>query len=235
MYLCNDPVSRKYHHHERTFRAVYAFSENFVLALSHDEVVYGKGSVLAKMSGDDLQKLANLRLLLSYMFAQPGKKLLFMGGEFGQPSEWNHDAGLDWWVLGRESHAGLRLLVGDLNRVYREHAALHECEYMSSSFEWIDSHDAEKNVLSFLRKASGGRQIVIVCNFSPVVRVNYRIGVPSGGFWKELFNSDATQYSGSGQGNFGGTDAVPIPLHGRSHSLTITLPPLAAVFFERLG
>jgi 1,4-alpha-glucan branching enzyme len=234
-YLSNDPVFRKYHHHEMAFRAVYAFSENFVLPLSHDEVVYGKGSLLAKMPGDDWQKLANLRLLFSYMVAQPGKKLLFMGGEFGQPSEWNHDAALDWWVLGRESHAGLRLLVGDLNRLYREHAELHECEYLSSSFEWIDSHDAEKNVLSFLRKASGGRQIVIVCNFSPLVRVNYRIGVPSGGFWKELFNSDATQYGGSGQGNFGGTDAAPIPLHGRSHSLTITLPPLAAVFFERLG
>jgi len=234
-YLSNDPVFRKYHHQEMTFRAMYAFSENFVLPLSHDEVVYGKGSLLAKMPGDDWQKLANLRLLFSYMVAQPGKKLLFMGGEFGQPSEWNHDAALDWWVLGRESHAGVRLLVGDLNRVYREHAALHECEYMPSSFEWIDSHDAEKNVLSFLRKASGGRQIVIVCNFSPVVRANYRIGVPSGGFWKELFNSDATQYGGSGQGNFGGTDAAPIPLHGRSHSLTITLPPLAAVFFERLG
>jgi 1,4-alpha-glucan branching enzyme len=223
---------RKYHHHELTFRMVYAFAENFILPLSHDEVVYGKGSLLAKMPGDDWRKFANLRALFSYMYAQPAKKLLFMGGEFGQWSEWNHDKSLDWELLAAPLHSGLRLLVGGLNYLYRTRAALHDCEFSSASFEWLDTHDSEKNVLSFLRKGRKGELIAIVCNFSPVPRPNYRIGVPVPGFWKELLNSDAKQFGGSGQGNFGGVQSVPVPLHGRLHSLTVTLPPLAVVYFE---
>jgi 1,4-alpha-glucan branching enzyme len=231
-YMSQDPLFRKYHHHEITFRMVYAFTENFVLPLSHDEVVHGKGSLLSKMPGDPWQKFANLRVLFSYMYAQPGKKLLFMGGEFGQWTEWNHDAPLDWALLSFPLHAGLRLLVGDLNHLYRERAALHDCEFNWSSFEWIDNHDAEKNVLSFVRKGRRGELIAVVCNFSPLPRPNYRVGVPAAGFWKELLNSDAKQYGGSGQGNFGGVESVPIPLHGRLHSLTITLPPLGVLYFE---
>ncbi|MBV9404509.1 MAG: 1,4-alpha-glucan branching protein GlgB [Acidobacteriaceae bacterium] len=232
-YMSQDPLFRKFHHHELTFRMVYAFNENFVLPLSHDEVVYGKGSLIGKMPGDNWQKFANLRLLFSYMYAQPGKKLLFMGGEFGQWSEWNHDRSLDWPLLGFAPHAGLRLLIGDLNALYRTEPALHTCENSAASFEWIDVHDSEKNVLSFLRKGrSSGEIIAIIGNFSPVPRSSYRIGVPRKGFWKEILNSDATQYGGSGKGNFGGVDTVPIPLHGRNYSITIDLPPLAAVFFK---
>jgi 1,4-alpha-glucan branching enzyme len=231
-YMSLDPIYRQYHHHEITFRMVYAFNENFVLPLSHDEVVYGKGSLLGKMPGDNWRKFAGLRLLFAYMFAQPGKKLLFMGGEFGQWREWNHDASLDWHLLGEPEHAALRLLVGDLNRLYRQEGALHDCENTPASFEWIDHRDAEKNILSFLRKGKDGRQIAVICNFSPVPRANYRIGVPRGGHWRELLNSDAKLYGGSGQGNFGGVTASPVPLHGRTYSLTITVPPLGAVFFD---
>ncbi len=232
-YMSQDPVYRKYHHHELTFRMIYAFSENFVLPLSHDEVVHGKGSLIGKMPGDNWRKFANLRLLFSYMYAQPGKKLLFMGGEFGQWTEWNHDASLDWQLLDFENHAGLRLLVGDLNRLYRTEAALHWSEYTSAAFEWIDVHDADSNVLSFLRRGPGASDVIAaVCNFSPVPRSNYRIGVPRRGFWKEIFNSDATQYGGTGRGNFGGVETFPVPLHGRSHSLTIELPPLGALFLR---
>jgi 1,4-alpha-glucan branching enzyme len=212
---------------------VYAFNENFVLPLSHDEVVYGKGSLLRKMPGDDWQKFANLRLLLSYMYAEPGKKLLFMGGEFGQWSEWNHESSLEWNLLEQPDHAGLRLLVGDLNRVYRTEGALHAGETTPATFEWIDVHDGEKNVLSFLRKGPALEQrIVVACNFSPVPRTNYRIGVPGKGFWREIFNSDAKQYGGTGRGNFGGVETVPVPAHGRNQSLTVDLPPLAVLFFR---
>ena len=232
-YISQDPIFRKYHHHELTFRAVYAFNENFVLPLSHDEVVYGKGSLLSRMPGDDWRKFANLRLLLCYMYAQPGKKLLFMGDEFGQWSEWHHDEGLDWDLLQFPTHAGVRLLVGDLNHLYKSEPALHASEYNPVSFEWVDVHDSEKNVLSFLRKGrSEEEKIAVICNFSPVPRDNYRVGVPVKGFWKEILNSDAKQYGGSGRGNFGGATTVPIPLHGRNYSLTIDLPPLAAVFFR---
>ncbi|HWF48708.1 MAG TPA: 1,4-alpha-glucan branching protein GlgB [Bryobacteraceae bacterium] len=233
-YMRQDPLFRKYHHHELTFRAIYAFSENFVLPLSHDEVVYGKGSLLNKMPGDEWRKFANLRLLYAYMYAQPGKKLLFMGGEFGQWSEWNHEASLEWHLLERERHAKLRLLVGELNHLYRAEAALHTCEYSSSSFQWIDNRDSENNVLSFLRIGSSeDESIAIVCNFGGVPKPNYRIGVPAKGFWKEILNTDATQFGGSGQGNFGGVEATPIALHGRKYSLTINVPPLGAVFFKR--
>jgi len=230
-YFAQDPIYRKYHHQELTFRSVYAFSESFVLPLSHDEVVYGKGSLLNKMPGSDEEKFAGLRLLLCYMFGQPGKKLLFMGDEFGSRTEWNHDASLEWSLLEDSRHSGVRLLVGDLNHLYRTAPSLHDCEYSPGTFEWIDSHDAEKNILSFLRKDRNGNPIAIIYNFSPVPRPNYRIGVPARGFWREVLNSDGKQYGGAGYGNFGGVEAAPIPLHGRTHSLTITVPPLGAVFF----
>jgi 1,4-alpha-glucan branching enzyme len=231
-YISQDPLFRKYHHHELTFRAAYAFNENFVLPLSHDEVVYGKGSLIRKMPGDDWQKFANLRLLFSYMYGQPGKKLLFMGDEFGQWSEWQHDGSLQWELLDSAPHAALRLLVGELNQLYRTEPALNVHENKPATFEWLDLHDGEKNVLSFLRKGAPEEVIAVICNFSPVPRASYRLGVPQKGFWKEIFNSDAKIYGGTGRGNFGGIETVPIPLHGRNQSITIDLPPLAAVFFR---
>ena len=232
-YMSQDPLFRKYHHHELTFRLVYAFTENFVLPLSHDEVVYGKGSLIGKMPGDNWQKFANLRLLYAYMYAQPGKKLLFMGCEFAQWSEWNHDRSLDWGLLEIGDHASVRLLVGELNHLYRSEPSLHTSENSPASFEWIDNHDGEKNVLSFLRKGRTKREaMLVICNFSPVPRANYRIGVPEKGFWKEQLNTDAKQFGGTGRGNFGGVETVPVPAHGRNYSLTVDLPPLAAVYFR---
>jgi len=233
-YLAHDPIHRKYHHNQITFRSVYAFNESFVLPLSHDEVVHGKGSLVNKMPGDTWQKLANLRLLYGSMWAQPGKKLLFMGGELAQWKEWNHDASLDWHLLDDPAHAGITRWLEDLNRLYREEPALHELDCSPEGFEWIDGSDAENCVLVFLRKGTKpSRAIVAAFNFTPIIRDNYRFGVPGGGHWKELLNSDAPQYGGSGQGNLGGVDAVPIPMHGRTHSLTVTLPPLGVIFFQR--
>jgi 1,4-alpha-glucan branching enzyme len=232
-YLAHDPIHRRYHHGQITFRSVYAFNENFVLPLSHDEVVHGKGSLVNKMPGDVWQKLANLRLLYGSMFAQPGKKLLFMGAELAQWREWNHDASLDWHLLDDERHAGIAHWLEDLNRLYREEPALHEYDCNPEGFEWIDGSDADNSVLAFLRKGGSGEPVVAVFNFTPVVRENYRLGVPGGGYWKELLNSDAPRYGGSGTGNYGGLDAVPIPVHGRTHSLTLTLPPLGVLFFQR--
>ncbi|HEY8506621.1 MAG TPA: 1,4-alpha-glucan branching protein GlgB [Gemmataceae bacterium] len=234
-YMRHDPVHRKYHHNQLTFRMIYAFTENFILPLSHDEVVYGKGSLLGKMPGDDWQKFANLRLLYGYMYSQPGKKLLFMGGEFGQWNEWSHERSLDWHLLDFPPHGGLARWVGDLNRVYRELAALHEQDLSGDGFEWIDGSDAENSVLCYLRKGRSGSPVLVVCNFTPVVRRNYRVGVPSVGFWKEILNSDAPIYGGSGQGNFGGVRAVPIAYHGRPASVSLTLPPLAVVMFTPGG
>jgi 1,4-alpha-glucan branching enzyme len=235
-YIAQDPFFRKYHHHELTFRMMYAFNENFVLPLSHDEVVYGKHSLVGKMPGDEWQKFANVRLLFAYMYALPGKKLLFMGSEFAQLNEWNHDASLDWHLLHYDRHSSMRLLLGDLNNLYRTQAAFHTCEYTPASFEWIDVHDAEKNVLSFIRKSrSESELIVVVCNFSPIPRDSYRIGVPLKGFWKEILNTDAKLYGGTGRGNFGGVDTFPIPLHERNYSLTVNVPPLGAVFFRFEG
>ncbi|MGE3154410.1 MAG: 1,4-alpha-glucan branching protein GlgB [Nitrospiraceae bacterium] len=232
-YMHLDPIYRKFHHSNLTFRLLYAFHENFVLPLSHDEVVYGKGSLLGKMPGDDWQRFANLRLLFGYMFAQPAKKLLFMGGEFGQWGEWAHDGELEWSLLQESSHAGLRQWVADLNRVYRNEPALHERDLDPTGFEWIDCHDSESSAISLLRKGkSTGDLVAVVCNFTPVPRVNYRIGVPRGGQWREILNSDARIYGGSGWGNQGSVDAVPVPLHGRSHSLTMTLPALSALFLK---
>ncbi|HEU4683989.1 MAG TPA: 1,4-alpha-glucan branching protein GlgB [Nitrospira sp.] len=232
-YMSQDPFFRKYHHNKLTFRMLYAFHENFVLPLSHDEVVYGKGSLLGKMPGDDWQKFANLRLLFGYMYAQCAKKLLFMGGEIGQWSEWAHDGSLDWDLLQHDFHRSLQRWVADLNHLYRTEPALHERDTDPAGFEWIDCNDAESSVISLLRKgASPDDQVLVVCNFTPVPRQNYRLGAPRGGWWKELLNSDAAMYGGGGWGNFGGAEAVPIPMHGRTHSLTLTLPPLAALFFK---
>ena len=232
-YMTKDPIYRKHHHNNLTFRLLYAFFENFVLPLSHDEVTHGKGSLLGKMPGDDWQKFANLRLLLGYMYAQPGKKLLFMGGEFGQWREWIHDESLEWHLLQYSPHSGLQQWVSDLNRVYRSQPALYQVDFDSAGFEWIDCNDVEHSVVSLIRKGRTRDDIVaVVCNFTPVTHFNYRIGVPQPGFWRELLNSDAKEYGGSGQGNLGRVEAAPIPFHGRSYSLTITLPPLAAVFFK---
>ena len=232
-YMTKDPVYRKYHHNNLTFRLIYAFFENFILPLSHDEVVHGKGSLLGKMPGDEWQKFANLRLLLGYMYAQPGKKLLFMGGEFGQWREWGHDESLEWHLLQYAPHSGLQKWVSDLNHVYRSQPALHELDFDQAGFEWIDCNDVEHSVVSLIRKGRSRNDIIaVVCNFTPVTHSNYRIGVPQPGFWTELLNSDAKEYGGSNQGNLGGVKAVLIPFHGHPYSLTITLPPLAAVFLK---
>ncbi len=235
-YMSNDPVFRKFHHEKLTFRGMYAFSENFVLPLSHDEVVHGKGSLLGKMPGDDWRKFANLRTLLGYMYALPGKKLLFMGGEFGQRREWNHDESLDWHLAETPPHAGLSRWVEELNRFYREEPALHELDFDPAGFEWADHRDAEQSVISLFRRARGRDDILLaVCNFTPVPRHNYRIGVPRGGFWRECLNSDAREYGGSGQGNIGGVEAVPVGTHGLYHSLTLVVPPLGTLFLKSGG
>jgi 1,4-alpha-glucan branching enzyme len=232
-YLRRDPIHRRFHHNELTFRAIYASNENFLLPLSHDEVVHGKGSLLARMPGDRWRQLANLRLLYAYQFAQPGKKLLFMGGELAQPSEWNHDGSLQWHLLDDEGHAGVRRLLSDLARLYRDDDALHELDCDPEGFEWIDANDAATSVVSFIRRGSAPDDVMaVVCNFTPLVRRNYRLGVPEGGHWVELLNTDATTYGGSGQGNLGAVDAVPVTFHGRPRSLVLTLPPLAALFLR---
>ena len=232
-YMRQDPVFRKFHHDQITFRSVYAFSEDFVLPLSHDEVVYGKGSLLTKMPGDAWQKFANLRLLLGYMFAQPGKKLLFMGGEFGQWKEWNHDAQLDWDLLEQPEHAGVQRWVDDLNRTYRSEPALHRFDCDPNGFQWIDCHDSDQSTLTFLRK--GGPEdpdLLVACNFTPIPRHNYRIGTPIADHWQEILNSDAAIYGGSGMGNLGGVTTVPVASHGQPVSIGLTIPPLSIVLFK---
>jgi 1,4-alpha-glucan branching enzyme len=232
-YMSQEPIHRKFHHNNLTFRMLYAFGENFMLPLSHDEVVHGKGSLLSKMPGDDWQKFANLRLLFAYMYAQPGKKLMFMGDEFGQWHEWDHDKSLDWHLLDQPMHAAMRLWVGDLNRVLREEKALHELDFDPAGFSWIDVTDADQSVVSLIRRGRSPQDILVgVFNFTPVPRHNYQIGIPQAGRWLELLNSDAPLYGGSGQGNLGGVEAVPISVHGHRHSLTLTLPPLAALFLK---
>jgi 1,4-alpha-glucan branching enzyme len=232
-YMSLDPVFRIFHQNEITFSLVYAFAENFVLPFSHDEVVYGKGSMLRKMPGDDWQKFANLRLLYGYMFGHPGKKLLFMSNEFGQWSEWNHDASLEWHLLNEPFHAGLKRWVRDLNTLYRGQPLLHEMDFNPAGFEWVDCTDFQRSIISFLRRGQNPNdQLLFVCNFTPVVRENYRVGVPLDCYWKEILNSDAPLYGGSGQGNFGGLQAAPLPIHGRPFSLNMTLPPLGIVVFQ---
>jgi 1,4-alpha-glucan branching enzyme len=232
-YMHEEPVHRRYHHDRLTFRMLYAFNEHFVLPLSHDEVVHGKGSMLSRMPGDEWQKFANLRALYGYMYGQPAKKLLFMGGEFGQWREWSHDGTLDWALLERPLHAGLQRWVRALNHCYRSEPALHERDSDPSGFEWIDCTDADESVISFIRRGqSPSSVILVVCSFTPVPRYSYRVGAPRGGMWRELLNSDAGEYGGSNMGNLGGVVAAPVPLHGRSHSLTLTLPPLSVSFFK---
>jgi 1,4-alpha-glucan branching enzyme len=233
-YFSHDPIYRQYHHNSLTFRMLYSFHENFVLPLSHDEVVHGKGSLINKMPGDDWQKFANLRLLFSYMFAQPGKKLVFMGAEFGQYREWSHDRSLDWNLLEGPLHRGLQAWMEQLNRVYRSEEALHWFDNDPAGFEWVDCNDAPASVISLLRKGrSSDDDVLITCNFTPVPRVGYKVGVPSGGYWKEILNSDAREYGGSGIGNMGGTEALTETVHGRPHSLRLTLPPLGALFLKK--
>ncbi len=232
-YLSRDPIHRRHHHHQLTMRGLYAWSEHFVLPLSHDEVVHGKGSLLGKFPGDTWQKLATLRLLYAYMFSQPGKKLLFMGSEFGQWSEWGHDSSLDWHLLDDPMHAQIALLVGELNRLYKDHKALHELDAEPAGFHWLDADDAERSVLVYERIARDGTRIVCGLNFTPVPRFNYRIGVQDAGDWSEILNTDAIDLGGSGQGNFGVVKPTPGRAHGRELSINVTLPPLGAVFLRR--
>lgn len=232
-YMSQDPIHRKYHHNKLTFRMLYAFNENFILPLSHDEVVHGKGSLINKMPGDYWQKCANLRALYGYMYAQAAKKLLFMGCEFGQWSEWNHNTSLDWHLLENPLHSGLQKWVADLNHIYREEPALHELDFDWAGFDWVDCNDWENSIISLIRKGKNAEETVLIaCNFTPVPRYNYRLGVPTAGFWKEILNSDAGEYGGSNLGNFGGVNADEIPCHGHDFSVSLTLPPLAVVFFK---
>jgi 1,4-alpha-glucan branching enzyme len=228
-YLQQDPVHRKYHHSRLTFSLWYAFTENFVLPLSHDEVVHGKGALIGKMPGDEWQQFANLRLLFGYMWAHPGKKLLFMGGEFGQRREWQHEESLEWHVLGYPLHAGVQHWVRDLNRLYRATPALHEQDFSEAGFRWIDCDDADESVISFLRQSRDGGLVLVVCNFTPVPRDSYRLGVPRAGRWHERLNSDASDYGGSGRGNLGALETDAIAAHGHAHSLNLRLPPLAVL------
>jgi 1,4-alpha-glucan branching enzyme len=231
-YLSHDPVHRTYHHNELTFRAMYMHSENYTLPLSHDEVVHGKHSLYGKMPGDDWQKRANLRLLFGYQWTQPGKKLVFMGGEVAQYAEWNHDATIEWSRLDDPGAEGVRRWLEDLNRTYRARPALHEGDCEPGGFEWVDANDSAQSTIAFLRRGRLSDDVaLVVANFTPVPRYNHRVGVPSGGHWVELLNSDATLYGGSGQGNVGGTDATPVPFHGRQWSLNLVLPPLGLLVF----
>jgi 1,4-alpha-glucan branching enzyme len=235
-YMSKDPVHRRYHHHKLTFRMLYAFHENFILPLSHDEVVYGKGALLRKMPGDDWHKFANLRLLFGYMYAQAAKKLLFMGGELGQWDEWYHEGCLDWHLTQYSLHYGIQRWVADLNRVYREEPALFEFDFDPAGFEWIDCDDSQSSTICLLRKGRlEGDLFIVACNFTPVPRHHYRVGAPKGGLWREVLNSDAKVYGGSGLGNQGGVEAETVPSHSRPFSLNLTLPPLAALFFKREG
>ncbi|GAB4347736.1 MAG: 1,4-alpha-glucan branching protein GlgB [Candidatus Abyssubacteria bacterium] len=233
-YMSKDPIHRKYHHNLLNFRMLYAYHENFVLPLSHDEVVHGKGSLLAKMAGDDWRKFANLRLLLAYMYALPGKKLLFMGGEFGQWNEWYHETSLDWHLLQYEPHAGMQRWMRHLNALYNNEPALHQFDFRPEGFAWIDCNDSENSAISLLRHGRTPEDtLIIACNFTPVPRHNYSVGVPAGGIWKEVANSDAEEYGGSGHGNLGGVEASPVGYHGHSYSISLVLPPLGAVFLKR--
>ena len=232
-YLRRDPVHRRYHHDQITFRGLYAFTENYVLPLSHDEVVHGKGSLLGAMPGDDWQRFANLRLLYGYQFAQPGKKLLFMGGELGQWNEWSHEHSLEWGLLDYERHSELLRWVRDLNHRYREQPALHELDCDPSGFEWVEVGDAGQSTLGFLRRSAGGDSILVVCNFTPVPRHDLTVGVPDAGLWREILNSDDKAYGGSGVGNPGLVESVPLPCSAKPCSMNVTAPPLAVVFLRR--
>ena len=234
-YMQEEPIHRRYHHHKLTFSMVYAFNENFVLPYSHDEVVHGKGSLLAKMPGDNWQQFANLRALYGWMWGHPGKKLLFMGCEFGQRREWNHDGELEWWVTELPDHGGLQRYVGQLNRVYRETPALYEQDFSPAGFEWIAADDVDASVYAFLRKPrDGGAPMLVVSNLTPVPRSNYLLGVPHAGIWRERINSDAREFGGSGWGNMGGVESSPVPAHGRAQSVCLSLPPLSTLMLEHV-
>jgi 1,4-alpha-glucan branching enzyme len=235
-YMSEDPIHRSYHHDEITFSLVYAFNENFVLPLSHDEVVHGKGSLINKMPGDEWQKFANLRLYYAFMYGHPGKQLLFMGGEIAQWSEWNHDAALDWRLLENPMNAGVQAALRDLNALYTGTPALYEVDFEPAGFEWIEGGDRQQSVVSFLRCGRGGDDhAIVVCNFTPVVRHGYRVGVPERGAYTEALNTDATHYGGSGVTNGGDITAENIPASGREYSVSLTLPPLAAVVLKPIG
>jgi 1,4-alpha-glucan branching enzyme len=234
-YMMQDPVYRCYDHDSMTFGLIYAYSEKFVLPLSHDEVVHGKGSLFTRMPGDEWQKFANLRAYFGFMWGHPGKKLLFMGGEFGQRHEWNHDQSLDWHLLEIPRHRGVQLLVRDLNRVYRSEPGLHALDHTPDGFRWIIGDDRAQCVFAFLRLAEGGAPVLVVSNFTPVPRDAYRIGVPVGGLWHEIVNSDAADYGGSGMGNAGAVEAEPVAAHGEASSLVLTLPPLATIMLRPAG
>jgi 1,4-alpha-glucan branching enzyme len=232
-YTSKDPIHRKYHQDDLTFSLIYAFNENFVLPLSHDEVVHGKGSLLSKMPGDTWQKFANLRALYGYMWGHPGKKLLFMGNEFGQWIEWNCDSSLDWHLIQYDQHKGLQRFVSDLNQLLTSEPAMYEEDFDWKGFEWIDFRDADSSIISFLRRSNKENDILVfVCNFTPVPRFNYRIGVPHEGFYREVLNSDSNIYWGSNIGNLGGASAEAIPFHDRPFSLRLTLPPLSTMVFK---
>jgi 1,4-alpha-glucan branching enzyme len=232
-YFAKEPIHRRYHHGKLTFRGIYAYTENFLMPLSHDEVVHGKGSLINKMPGDEWRKFANLRLLYGYMYTQPGKKLLFMGAELAQYREWNHDAELDWTLLQYPLHQGILQWVTDLNAFYRNEPAAHVFDCDPAGFEWIDADDALNSVLSWIRKSdSADDMILVVCNCTPLMRTGYRIGVPEAGFWQEILNSDAEAYGGSGVGNYGGVESEPVPCHGRPHSVDLTLPPLGMTILK---
>ena len=232
-YMATDPIHRKWRHDKLTFGLLYAFSENFVLPLSHDEVVHGKGSIVGKMPGDEWRRFAGARAYYGFMWGQPGKKLLFMGQEFGQTSEWNFDRGLEWWLLDHAPHQGLRDFVRDLNRLYREHEALHARDCESEGFEWIVVNDADNSVFAFARFGENrSKPVVVVSNFTPVTRENYRLGFPRAGCWREILNSDATVYGGGGLGNLGKIVARPEKFGSFPASAAVLLPPLATIFFE---
>jgi 1,4-alpha-glucan branching enzyme len=232
-YMHRDPVHRPYHHGEMTFGLVYAFNENFVLPISHDEVVHGKGSLLDKMPGDAWQQFANLRAYYGFMWGHPGKKLIFMGCEFAQGREWNHDASLDWHLLQDTQHAGMQRLVRDLNQLYKRNPALHSQDFSGAGFEWIDHNDAQRSLLSFVRKGIGGEMVLVVCNFAPTVHHGLRLGVPAAGQWRERLNTDSVHYGGSNVGlPLGAAQSEAVASHGRAHSIVLTVPPLATVFLE---
>jgi 1,4-alpha-glucan branching enzyme len=231
-YFRYDPIYRRYHHHEVTFSFLYAFSENFLLPLSHDEVVHGKGSLYSKMAGDRWQKFANLRALYAYMFAHPGKKLLFMGSEFGQEAEWSHERSLDWHLLEQPGHAGVQRLVRDLNHTYQDEPALWQLDSEGAGFWWLEPNDSDSNVFAFVRASQGRERLVVyAANLSPVPRYDYRLGLPRACRWKEVLNTDSSVYGGSDIGNLGAIECEPVPWHNQPVSARVTLPPLAAVWF----
>ena len=232
-YFSQDPIYRKFHHDQLLFSIWYAFFENFMLPLSHDEVVHGKGALIGKMPGDEWQRFANLRLLFGYMWGHPGKKLLFMGNELGQRREWQHEESLEWHVLASGCHQGLQNFVKDVNHIYRNEPALFEQDFSSAGFEWLDCRNWEQSIIGFVRRGRSEKDVIVVmCNMTPIVRNNYRVGVPRGGYWNEILNSDARYYEGSGQGNLGGVEAAPFPYAGQPFSLVVTLPPLAVLYLK---